>query len=136
VTGNGVAAGFTALFVLLFFGLWIAGFIFWIVRLVEVCRIPDYQYRSVGSDKVTWVLVLALTQIIGALIWQFSRRRDVLAAAGLPPPPVTVVAPPGWYLDPQGSGSYLWWDGMCWTGHRAPPPPPPPSGGFLGNALS
>jgi hypothetical protein len=124
VTANAVAAGFGALFFLLFFGLWVATFVFWIIRLVEVCRIPDHQYRAVGSEKVTWVLVLAIAGIIGALVWQFSRRSEVLAAAGLPPPPVIVVAPPGWYADPQGSGSYLWWDGARWTGHRSPPPPP------------
>jgi uncharacterized RDD family membrane protein YckC len=44
-------------------------------------------------------------------------------------------APPGWYLDPDGSGHLRYFDGQDWTEHRAPstppaqwsPPPWPPS---------
>ncbi len=100
------------------FGLvWLAGIVFWIFRLIEVCRIPDVQFRAAGTEKVMWVIVIALTGVIGALIWQFSRRRDVLDSAGRIPAP-----PPGWYPGAPG-GPLRWWDGKVWTEHRHSPPP-------------
>jgi hypothetical protein len=34
----------------------------------------------------------------------------VLAAVG----PLVGIVPPGWYLDPSGSGRQRWWDGAAW----------------------
>lgn len=28
---------------------------------------------------------------------------------------MTDLPPPGWHLDPVGSGNHGWWDGLCWT---------------------
>lgn len=100
---------FFPIFFLGFFGLWIFLFVFWIMKLVEVVRIPDQQYRAAHSEKITWVLVLALAGFIGALIWQFAKRDEVLAAAG-----AVLMPPPGWYPEP-GTGSPRWWDGSRWT---------------------
>lgn len=111
-----MAVGLFLLFFVATFGLMIAGVVFWVVKLVEVIRIPDYQYRAVGTDKTTWVIVVAVAQIIGALIWQFAKRTDVLAAAGRIPSP-----PPGWFPEP-GSQALRWWDGSQWTEHRHVPP--------------
>jgi hypothetical protein len=99
----------------LFFGLAIFGFVFWIIKIVEVVGIPDHQYRAAHTEKVTWVLVVALAGWIGGLIWQFAKRNEVLAMAGALPPP-----PPGWYPEP-GTSVVRWWDGTRWTEHRNPP---------------
>lgn len=102
------------------FLLWAGGMALWIVKLVQVARIPDEQYRAAGTDKTTWVIVVVLTSFVGALIWHFGPRRRVLAASALAP-----LAPPGWY--PVGGG-WLWWDGQRWLPAPPPPPgqPPPP----------
>ena len=111
-----------ALVFLLFFGAYLAGLVFWIMKIVEVARIPDHQFRLAGSDKTAWILVVVLAQIIGALIWQFAKRNEVLAARYQVPPP-----PPGWYPDLGGEG-LRWWDGLQWTPYRqAPPPANPPA---------
>ena len=105
---------------LVFFGLImllsIGGTVYWIIKLVEVARIREDQFRAAGTEKVTWILVVVLAGIIGALIWQFARRRDVLDAAGRLP-----IPPPGWYPE-AGGVSMRWWDGARWTEHRHTPP--------------
>ena len=107
------------LFFVLFFGLWVAALVYWIVALVEVVRLPDHQFQAAGSEKTVWVLIVVLTQIVGALIWRFAKRREVLAAAGRIPAP-----PAGWYPEP-GTGALRWWDGSRWTDVRHMPPSPP-----------
>jgi hypothetical protein len=96
----------------------IAGFVFWVLKIVEVARIPAYQFQAAGTDRLPWVLVVVLAGIVGALVWHFAERKDVLAAAGWLP-----SAPPGWYPEPGGYG-LRWWDGARWTEHRHTPPGP------------
>lgn len=103
-----------------FFALSVAGFVYWIVALVEVVRIPEHQFRAAGAEKTVWVVVVVLAQIVGALIWRFAKRKEVAAAAGRIPAPA-----PGWYPEP-GTGALRWWDGTRWTDARHVPPPPPP----------
>lgn len=104
------------LVVLLFLGVWLGAFVYWIVALVEVIRIPDQQFRAAGTEKAMWIIVVALLQIVGALVWLFAKRSDVLAAAGRIPAPA-----PGWY--PEPGGGLRWWNGTGWTDDRHTPPP-------------
>jgi hypothetical protein len=105
-------------FFLGFFALWAFAFVFWIVKIVEVAGIPDYQYKAARTEKLAWILVVVLAGIIGAIIWQYAKREQVLAMTGAVPP-----SPPGWYPDP-GNDGLRWWDGSRWTEHRNPGSPP------------
>ena len=109
---------FSSFFFLMFLIL-IPAQVLWIFMLIEVCRLPDAQYRAAATEKVTWVVIVAVVGFIGALIWFFAKRKEVLAAAGAVP---AMTAPaPGWYLEPDGR-SLRWWDGVTWTEHRQSAP--------------
>ena len=102
------------IFFLLVAAVFVAGFVFWILTIIEVARLPEYQFQAAGTEKTTWVLVVALAGFIGALIWLFAKRRAVLDAAGRMP-----STPPGWYPEP-GSQRLRWWDGTQWTNYTGP----------------
>ncbi len=53
----------------------VLGTAFWIWMLVE-CLTKE---RSEGNDKLIWIIVIALTQVIGALIYFFVRRPKRIA---------------------------------------------------------
>ena len=106
------------LFPIVFLAIWIAAFVYWIVVIVEVAKIPDLQFRAAGSEKIVWLLIVILGGIIGSLVWRFAKRDEVFRRAGSVLPP-----PPGWYPE-AGSGTLRWWDGVRWTDARHFPPPP------------
>jgi hypothetical protein len=58
----------------------IAPTVYWIFAIIEVARIPARQFYAAGSNKTFWIWVVVLLQIIGALLWLFLRRADVLEA--------------------------------------------------------
>jgi hypothetical protein len=123
--GDGLGIWFSLLLFVVIPAMAVGGTILWIVALVEILRIPDHEFRVARTEKVMWVLVVALASWIGALIWYFTVRRSVLAAAGQVPPP-----PPGWYPEPA-TGAWRWWDGRDWAG---PPHTPGHSGPRAGDA--
>lgn len=66
---------FGALFSILFFLAWvgfvllfISLFALWIMALVEVVELPNDSFFRSGS-KTTWILVVALLQLLGAIIY-------------------------------------------------------------------
>jgi len=106
------------MFFLFFMVFGVGSFVLWVWGIIDVCRIPEHQYRAVGTEKTMWVLIVVLVGGIGTIVWYFAERAKVLAAAhGIPAPP------PGWYPEP-GTGALRWWDGVRWTEARHTPPPP------------
>ena len=59
------------LFTLFLVPLALACFAFWIWMLVDCAR----SERISGNEKVAWILVIALTHFLGALIYFFAGRR-------------------------------------------------------------
>ena len=62
----------------LFFLLAVAGLVFWIWMIVDCAS----NEPSEGNDKIVWILIIVLTQIIGALIYYFVRRPKRIAEFG------------------------------------------------------
>jgi len=56
-----------------FFLLIIASFIFWIVMIVD-CAKRNFKNKN---EKLVWIIILALLNIIGALIYYFIVRKNV-----------------------------------------------------------
>ena len=46
----------------------VGGLVFWIVALVDCVRKSENVYRVAGTEKITWVLIVALTGWIGGLV--------------------------------------------------------------------
>lgn len=84
------AAGVAILLYLLIFGastvLGLSVICFWIWMLVDCLK---YE-KSEGNDKIVWMLVIVLTNWIGALIYFFVRRPERKRLQHQLPP----VAPP------------------------------------------
>jgi hypothetical protein len=63
------AFGLVSLLMLLVFGLFgIAAFVVWIWALVDAISVPDDSHYRAGN-KLIWVLVIVLAQVIGALVY-------------------------------------------------------------------
>jgi hypothetical protein len=74
--------------------LWIGGIALWIFALVDCIRVPDdSMYRS--GTKLIWIIVIALTQVIGAIIYLVIGRPEAgtrpLAVRMPPPPPPPTI---------------------------------------------
>ena len=62
----------------LMFALSILATIFWICMLIECAvREPDY-----GNTKIVWVIIIAATHIVGAVLYFFIRRPQRIAETG------------------------------------------------------
>lgn len=86
-----------AVFIILITIVGLAATAFWIWAIVDVVKVPDDSMFKTGN-KLVWVLVVVLAQVIGAIIY---------VAVGRPSPANRAARPPA-SMDPN-----------------QPPPPPP-----------
>ena len=94
----------------------IGGLILWIWALVDCIRVPDDRYYRSGT-KLVWVLVIALLQAVGAIVYLAAGRPDKGVRAGwtaVDSPSGSMAAAPSPPAPPGSSGSA-----------QIPPPPPP-----------
>lgn len=95
----------------------VGGTVLWVISIVDLAKAPDHAFRLANTEKLTWILIVVLVGQIGALIWWFGPRKRVKAAAAAYPaaPASGYGPPPGWYPDPNGGPTPLWWDGQRWS---------------------
>lgn len=75
MTGIGVLGLF------LVFGVFVlVPLVLWILGLVDALRRPDSQWEAAGQNKLLWILVIVLTQIIGVVLYWFIARPALEAA--------------------------------------------------------
>jgi Phospholipase_D-nuclease N-terminal len=73
--------------------LFVGSFVVWIWALVDAIQVPDdSMYRS--GTKLVWVLVVVLTQVVGAIIYFAIGRPPRRAAPTSAPPPAPPPPPP------------------------------------------
>lgn len=142
----GAGIGFFAIFFIVWFVIAIGSLVLMIVALVDIARRPDWQWKLAGQEKILWLLLVILVNLLAipSLIYWFSIRKKLQAVeaaaangqygpghmtyAGWEPFPTAVpipaTAPAGWYPDAAGQARLRWWDGARWTNHTSDGSPP------------
>ncbi len=138
-TASGSAAFGAGVFIVfaVYFVVIIGSLVMLIVALVDIVKRPDWQWKVAGQEKVLWLLLVILVNILAipSLIYWFVIRTKLIAVerAGSSgyygpghmtsvgweplPPRTSWMAPPGWHRDPSGRHQLRWWDGIRWTEH-------------------
>ena len=148
VTNSDLGGAGIAALIIAWFVVWGGSLVMLVVALVDIARRPEWQWKLAGQEKVLWLLLVILVNILAipSLIYWFSIRKKLVAveqaaAAGqfgpgqmtyagwapVPPNPSPGMVPPGWHPDPSGQQQWRWWDGTRWTDHTWSDPPPPPA---------
>ncbi len=92
--------------------------ILWVVALIDCVKHDDRTYQAVGSSKPTWILVVVLLGGLGALIYWFSMRAKLRAAASGVQPAFTGQPYANQYGNPYGNQ----YGGPQGYGNQAQPP--------------
>ncbi len=69
---------FELMFAMVALAVAVLGTIFWIWMQVE-CATKE---PSTGNEKIVWVIIIALTHLLGAAIYYFVRRPQRMAETG------------------------------------------------------
>ena len=54
-----------------------AGFVLWLLALVDVLRTPESSWRS-SQDRLIWALVVIFLNAIGAILWYLVGRSTLV----------------------------------------------------------
>jgi hypothetical protein len=66
------------LFIIMIMAIGIGGFVLWIWTLIDCINNESDQ----GNERIVWVVVIAVAQLIGALIYLVVRRPKRIATLG------------------------------------------------------
>lgn len=58
----------------LFFVVAVAAFVWWLIALIEVVRVPGAQWDSAGQNQLVHILLMVFLGIIGTLVYWFTAR--------------------------------------------------------------
>jgi len=142
-------AGLVLALALVWFGVVIGSLVMLIVAIVDIVKRPDWQWKLAGQEKILWLLLVILVNILAipALIYWFNIRKKLMAVetaaaagqygpghvtvSGWVPGPADPVSYPaaalaGWYPDPGAEHRWRWWDGGRWTQHTQDDQTPTP----------
>ncbi len=62
----------------LFFLLWLAAIVFWVMMIVDVVKRPDDQFPNPSDNtKIVWILIVILLNWIGALVYYFMVKKKM-----------------------------------------------------------
>ena len=136
-SANGLWAGSGIAFLVVIYVVVIFGSLaMTVISLVDIVRRPEWQWKLAGQEKVLWLLLVILLNLLAitSLVYWFSIRKKLLAVEAAaragqfgpghmtyggwepgPPIPYAGFAPAGWQPDPSGQHQFRWWDGMRWT---------------------
>ncbi len=109
----------------------------WGWSIVDVLNRPAHEWKAIGQERTLWLLVILFVGLPGSIGYLLAIRPKLARIAELGPAaayPMLTAAPPGWYLDPQGSQMMRWFDGHQWTANFAPPGSVPMGGTPMGGA--
>ena len=67
--------GYEVLVLLVLVILVVGPFIYWLVRLIEVCTTPESDWQRIGQSRVVYVLLAIFLGIIGTWIYAFGARK-------------------------------------------------------------
>ena len=84
VQPSGVAAGFLVFFAFMML-VGLAAFVWWLVRLIEVVRLPENTWLAAGQSRVVAVLLMIFLGLLGTIIYTFAMRPDLKRVGALAP---------------------------------------------------
>jgi hypothetical protein len=82
--GLGVNAGFPialfTFFILFWVALFVANIAVWLWGLIDAARRPDWAFNAAGSNKIMWVVLIAVLGAIPSIIYLAAIRSGVRGA--------------------------------------------------------
>lgn len=52
----------------------VAAFVWWLVALIEVVRVPSTQWEAAGQSQLVHIVLMALLGVLGTLVYWFTAR--------------------------------------------------------------
>ena len=114
-------AGFVV-FILILIVIGVGSMALWVWGIIDAATRPDWVFERARSNKVLWIVLMAVVGAIAAVIYLLSVRPRLISVQesaqvlGWGQEGAYRGTPAGWYGDPSGRHRMRYWDGGAWTG--------------------